>query len=246
MAMPEPVPTGEEDYEPDEEDYGELDIRGDVAVIPVHGVITAHASDIPASSCGCGLDIVQQQVKAARAASEVETILFDFQTPGGGVPQTPETARLISSVKDKKTIGYADTECCSAGVWMATQCDYFYCAPSASVGSIGVWCAYLDISRAMANDGMNMQAISAGKYKLLGAYWKPLAPDETAMLQDDVDKIYGQFKTAVNLNREISDEYMQGQIFDGEQACQIGLCDGLYDSMDDLLDSLDDEENEDE
>lgn len=238
MAGQMPDMPMDDDDEMDDMMDGMLDMRGDSAIIPIKGVITAHASDIPASSCGCGLDIVSQKIKAARASSEVRIIVFDMCTPGGGVPQLPETARLISSITDKRTVAYADTECCSAGVWLASQCNYFYCAQSASVGSIGVWCAYLDASRMMQNEGLNMQAISAGKFKLLGAYWKPLTPEETGMLQADVDKIYSQFKEAVNLNREIADDYMQGQIFDGEQACEVGLCDGMFDSLDDLMDSM--------
>jgi protease-4 len=87
----------------------------------------------------------------------------------------------------------------------------------------------------MQNDGENMQAISAGKYKLMGAYWKPLSDEEKKMLQKEVDQIYEDFKSAVNLNREVSDEFMQGQIFDGKQAQEIGLIDGCVDDLEDVL-----------
>jgi signal peptide peptidase SppA len=233
--MPLPV----DDSEPDEDDFdGELDVRGGTGVIPVHGVITAHASDIPASSCGCGLDIVQQQTKAARADSSVERILFHFKTPGGSVTGVPEAARLIGGIREKPTIGYTDDECCSAGVWLATQCEQFYTMPSASVGSIGVWCAYVDLSRQMANEGVSIESFQGGKFKLMGAYWKTLSDEERGMLQADVDKIYAQFKDAVGKNREVSSEYMDGRIFDGAEACDIGLCDGMYESLDDLIDAI--------
>jgi protease IV len=230
--------------EPDDDDKPTPDwqTNGRFAIIPVHGVITNHASDIPSSSCGCGMDTVSDMINVARADSEVETLIFDFRTPGGSVTGLPERARQIASIHDKKTIAFTDDECCSAGVWLATQCNYFYTTSSASVGSIGVWCAYLDISRKMENEGMNMQAISAGKYKLLGAYWKTLSDDERSMLQADVDKIYSQFSESVNLNREVDSKYMQGQVFDGAQAVEIGLCDGLVDSMDELIESEDGEE----
>jgi protease-4 len=221
--------------EPDEDDIPSMQtIRADV-IIPVHGVLTNHADDIPASSCGCGCDTVAEMIKMARADDSVETILFDFRTPGGAVNGIPELSSQIASITSKTTIAFTDSECCSAGIWLASQCHQFYCTESASVGSIGVWCAYLNISRQMENEGVKMEAISAGKYKLLGAYWKQLTDDERQMLQDDVDKIYGKFKEAVNSRREISDEFMQGQIFDGEKACEIGLCDGLVDEIGDLL-----------
>lgn len=233
--MPMPLPT----TEPDDDDEIEPDWQsyGADAVIPVHGVLTAHESDIPASSCGCGLDTVRGMIKAAVADPEVEKIILDFRTPGGGVTGLPELGREIASIRDKKTIAFTDSECCSGGVWLASQCQYFYTTGSASVGSIGVWCAYLDMSRMMQNEGVNMQAISAGKYKLLGAYWRPLNDEEKGMLQSEVDNIYNQFTEAVNLNREVDREYMQGQIFSGTEAVEIGLCDGQVESMDELLES---------
>jgi len=212
-------------------DYGEF---GTDAIIPVHGVLIAYASDIPMSSCGCGLDEINDMIDIAEDDSNVKRVVFDFRTPGGSVTGLPETAAKIAGMS-KETIAFTGSECCSGGMWLASQCDVFYATGSASIGSIGVWCAYLDVSKAMKKAGENMQAISAGKYKLLGAYWKPLSDDEKAMIQKDVDRIYGQFKQAVTRNREIADEFMQGQIFDGEQACEIGLCDGLVGGLDELM-----------
>jgi signal peptide peptidase SppA len=209
------------------------------AVIPVHGTLVGHASDIPMSSCGCGCDDVAKMIDVAMVDSEVQKIIFDFRTPGGAVTGIPELARKIAGISGKTTVAFTDDECCSAGVWLASQCQYFYTTPSASVGSIGVWMACLDQSRHLANEGQNVQAISAGKYKLLGAFWKPLTDEERAMLQADVDKIYGQFKQAVTMQRSLKAEFMQGQIFDGETAVEIGLCDGLVECLEELLEQED-------
>lgn len=222
------------DTEPDEDDKPSLQIVRADAIIPIHGVLTCHAEDIPASSCGCGCDTVSEMIKVVEADDSIETVLFDFRTPGGDVNGVPELAAQIGRMR-KNTIGFTDQECCSGGIWLAMQCEQFYCTESATVGSIGVWCAYLNMARQMQNEGVEMQAISAGKYKLLGAYWKPLSDEEKAMLQARVDKIYANFKTAVQTHREVSDEFMQGQTFDGEEACENGLCDGLVDIIDDLL-----------
>jgi protease-4 len=219
---------------PIEENKPDWETYGTDAVIPVHGVLVGHASDIPMSACGCGLDVVADMMDIAVRDSEVTRLLFDFRTPGGGVVGTPELGRKIASCP-KQTIGFTDSQCCSGGLWLATQCQEFYATESAVVGSIGVWCAYLDISRQLATEGANIQEISAGKYKTMGAYWKPLSPEEKAMIQRDVDKIYTQFKEAVGLRRVVADEVMQGQIFDGAEAVQNGLCDGLVEGLHELL-----------
>ncbi len=212
----------------------EVQIFGQCAIIPIHGVVTRYASDIPASSCGCGLDEVSAMIEEAQSDRGVQTLLFDFRTPGGSVNGIPEMAAKIASSR-KPTVAFTGSECCSAGVWLATQCQSFFCSPSASVGSIGVWSAYADLTKQMKKEGVAIQSISAGKYKLMGAYWKALTDEEKAMLQADVDRIYAQFKDAVNARRQVADEFMQGQIFDGEKACEIGLCDGLIDEIGELI-----------
>lgn len=208
---------------------------GSTAIIPVHGVIVRHESDIPASSCGCGLDVVNDDIAMAIADDSVTRIIFDFRSPGGAVTGVPEISNKIGAIMRKDTIAYTESECCSGALWMAMQCQQFYCSPSASVGSIGVWTAYADLTKQMKKEGMAIQSISAGKYKLMGAYWKALTEEEKAMLQADVDKIYAQFKDAVNTRRQVSEEFMQGQVFDGEKACEIGLCDGLIDEIGELI-----------
>ncbi len=222
---------------PDEPTEPDWETDGAVAVIPVHGVLVKHASDIPRSTCGCGCDTVGAMIDLAVADSGVETIVLDFRTPGGAVTGIPELAGKIARISDKRTVAFTDSECCSAGVWLASQCEAFYTSPSASVGSVGVWCAYLDLSRQMAMSGENLQEISSGKFKTAGAWWKPLTAEERNAIQADCDKIHGQFKAAVNSRRAVADEFLQGQVFDGEKAVEIGLCDGLLDDISELFDS---------
>lgn len=205
------------------------------AIIPVHGVMVGHASDIPASSCGCGLDDVADMIDMAVANPMVSKIVFDFRTPGGAVVGVPELGRKMAGIVSKKTVAFSDDQCCSGGMWLAMQCQQFYCTESARVGSIGVWCAYSDLTRAMEKAGERVQEFAAGKYKTMGAWWKPLSKEEGAIIQARVDKIHEQFKEAVQIRRVVADEFMQGQIFDGEEAIAAGLVDGLVDSIEDVI-----------
>jgi signal peptide peptidase SppA len=205
------------------------------AIIPVCGVLVGHASDIPASSCGCGCDDVANMIDVANADPSISKIIFNFNSPGGSVTGIPELGRKIAGIVSKTTVAFTDSECCSGALWLAEQCQQFYSTESANIGSIGVWCAYFDYSKALEEEGVSVQEISAGKYKTMGAYWKPLTKDEKAMVQKGVDKIYAQFKEAVNKNRMVADQYMQGQMFDGVEAVQYGLTDGVVESIQDLL-----------
>ncbi len=234
MAKVAQMPSDPMEPDDDDEEMPMME-TGSVAIIPVCGVLTAKEQDIPMSACGCGLDTVRAAIDVALSDSNIRKIVFSFDSPGGGVTGVPELGRKISGIVSKETVAFTDTECCSGALWLAEQCQSFYCTQSASVGSIGVWCAYLDMSASMAKDGERMQEFSAGKYKTMGAYWKPLTKDESKMIQAGVDKIYAQFKDAVQTRRVVTDDVMQGQIFDGEEAVTAGLVDGLVESIEDLI-----------
>ena len=95
----------------------------------------------------------------------------------------------------------------------------------------------LDATRALEKEGYRINAISAGKYKLLGAYWKEMTGEERDILQARVDKIYAQFKDAMESRRVVQDEnFGNGLVFDGEEAAAIGFTDGIVDSLEDVLD----------
>lgn len=82
----------------------------------------------------------------------------------------------------------------------------------------------------------NVVDISAGKWRLSGTWFRPLQPEDRAMFQAQVDRTHAQFKAAVTANTKIDDQYLQGQVFDGDQAVEIGLADGLVDCIGDLID----------
>lgn len=222
---------------PEDEKEPDYDQVLDTAVIEVHGILGKHLGGMEMMSGGCSLDMVSQMFSMAEEDEECKRIILDFNTPGGAVTGIPELARKIANC-EKETIAFTDSECCSGGIWLASQCKKFFCTESATVGSIGVWCAYQDLSRMLQNEGVNIQPFEAGKYKTMGAYWKPLTKEESEMIQKSVDKIFGQFKAAVTRYREIPDQFMQGQCFDGQEAAEIGLVDGLVESMDDIMEDM--------
>lgn len=209
---------------------------GSTAIIPVTGIIGQHIPFIDTYSSGPMTDV--DDVKTAIDVSEqdisIDRVMFRFDSPGGSAAGVPELGRKIFAMT-KPTVAFTDAECCSAGVWLASQCRQFYATPSSSVGSVGVWSAYTDLTGKMKKDGVKMNSIYAGKYKLMGAWWKPMADDERAILQAQVDKLHSEFKSAMNNFRQVDATYLEGQIFDGQEAAQIGMIDGLVEDITELL-----------
>jgi protease-4 len=232
VAMPSSAPTI-----PDDDD-DEPQTEGSTAIIPVHGTLVMHPSDIAMSECGCAMEDLSAAIDAAENNPKISRVIYDFRTPGGTVTGIPEAGRKIQYSR-KETIAFTNSECCSGGLWLAAKCQRFYSTQSSRVGSCGVYCMTLDLSEAMAKDGIKVNPVFAGKYKLLGASFKPLADDERAIMQAGVDKIYAQFKDAVETYRVVSDEHFgNGLIFDGEEAAEIGFTDGVVESMDEILENM--------
>lgn len=210
-------------------------------LICVDGVIGKHLGMMETTCGGVDLDSVNAQLDEAKNNPEIQRVVMYFNTPGGTVTGVPETANKIAELSQtKEVIGYTDTLCASAGYYLASQCSAFYCAASADVGSINVYCLLLDESRALEDAGIKVNAIvgSNGKYKLAGASFKPLTDDERAMFQDDINKTEQQFFVAVTSKRNIALEDMQGQCFDGEAAVTKNLADGNIASLDELISFL--------
>lgn len=235
--MAGPAMPSDDGEEP--EDETEMVGLGNTAVIRVAGTIVRYPEDIAMSECGCSMESLSEAIDAAESDSNITRIVFDFRTPGGTVTGVPELARKIFS-SPKETVAWTASECCSAGMWLASQCEKFFAAPSASVGSVGVYTMCLDLSRAMELEGTKINAISAGKYKLLGAYWKPLSDEEREIIQKQVDGTYADFLAAMDARGRVVDDkyYGNGLVFDGEEAARIGMVDGCYDDIYEMLDDL--------
>lgn len=234
-AAPGPV---EVDAEVENETEIEPTNVGDTVIIPVHGTIVPFPEDIAMSECGCALEELGSAIDAVEADNNIRRVIYDFRTPGGTVTGIPELGRKIAASR-KQTIAFTQSECCSGGIWLAAQCQRFYATQSSRVGSVGVYTLAMDLTEQLKMEGVKVNAISAGKYKLLGAYFKPLTDDERAILQARVDKIYAQFKDAMETWRVVADEnFGNGLVFDGEEAAQLGFTDGVVESIEDIIEGM--------
>lgn len=207
-----------------------------IAVIPVHGILGKHLSGLEMMCGGCSMDEVAAMIDVADKSAHIQKVFFDFNTPGGTVTGTPELARKILDLGTrKKTYAFSDSACCSGGLWLASQCQHFMVTQSSEIGSVGVRMILMDYTKALEMEGIKVNAISSGRYKLTGAYFKPLERDEYDMLKAESDRIHEQFKQAVTSHRKIPAEHMEGQVYRGEIAVQFGFADGLVESKEEAL-----------
>jgi signal peptide peptidase SppA len=214
--------------------------KGRLAVIPVWGVIGQHMSNLE-MMCG-GFDVagLEHDIGLVSSDPSIKNVLFDFNTPGGTVTGVPEAGKMIAALgKTKNTFGFTDSMSASAGYWLMSQTNSVYATESAGIGSIGVYCAFLDRSESMKARGERMHIIKAGKHKAMGAPGNPLNDEDLALVQAQVDRDYASFVKAIRSKRpDVSDETMQGQMFRAPEARQAKLVDAMVTSLTTLISKL--------
>ena len=204
----------------------------DTAVIYIDGVIDKHVAlfDLQCYG-GVDLDDVDAALEQVRKDDAIQNVLLVFNSPGGSVIGVPETAAKVAALAQTKNVkAFSDSICCSGAYYIASQASEFFVSPSTYIGSIGVISPpIIDISRALAKNGITTTTIKSGKYKDTGSMFRPITDDEIAMLQTRCDKIYGMFVDAIRSGRGqgVSDETMQGQVFFGDEAIDVGLADAV-------------------
>jgi len=202
---------------------------GNTAVILVSGKIMKMGGDPERGEMLawfglCDLDCVDSALNTALSDDSVSDILMVFNSPGGESTGIPELGEKISS-STKPIYAWSETQCCSAAYWLASQCNIVGMSPSASVGSIGVYSVVMDMTSMMEKNGVKAEAISAGKFKLIGADFRTMTAEERGILQAGVDGLHKQFKSAVTGKRAVLPDAMEGLTYEGSAALENNLVD---------------------
>lgn len=199
------------------------------AFIPIHGMLI---NRFPYSwSWVTGYNYIRDMISAASTDDDVKLIVYDVNTYGGLVPGCQETADAMFAARAlKPSIAVIDAACYSAGYYLASQADKVVVTPSGGVGSIGVLCLRWDYSASMAQCGVAVTAIHAGKFKTDGLPFAAMSADEGARIQASVDQAYDGFVAAVVRGRAMTDEAVRATeagCYTATDALRIGLVDAI-------------------
>ena len=217
---------------------------GAVAVIPIRGVIAHRMSAMDDSSGGTSAEGVGKMLRSAMADASVGTILLDIDSPGGTVTGVSELAAELFAMRGqgKKIVAQVNGMAASAAYWLAAQADEIVSLPSGVAGSIGVFMAHKEMSKALEQEGINVTLISAGKFKVEGNPFQPLTEEAKAVMQAEVDAAYGQFVKDVARGRGVSvadvrNGYGEGRALTAKDAKAAGLIDRIA-TMDETIGRL--------
>jgi signal peptide peptidase SppA len=213
-----------------------------IAVLPLYGVVTQRGNMIDDIS-GPGSTSTQQFTSALRqvlADDTVGQILIDIDSPGGSVYGVAEFAsEIVKARAQKPVVAVANSLAASAAYWIGCSASEFYVTPGGEVGSIGVWQAHFDYSKALEEEGVKTTLISAGKFKVEGNPYVPLDPEAQAFMQSRVDDYYNAFIQAVAVGRGVTVDDVrngmgEGRVLGADAALTQRMVDGIA-SFDDVL-----------
>lgn len=212
--------------------------QGSIAVVPVYGTIMQRASQLDMCTGGTSTEAISKALRDANADESVASILLDIDSPGGSVYGVSELAAEIRASR-KPVTAVANSLAASAAYWLGTAAAELYVTPGGEVGSIGVWQAHEDWSQALAEQGVQVTLISAGKYKTEGHPYGPLPEDARAFLQQRTDEYYAAFTRDVAKGRRVSVDAVrngmgQGRVLGATQAVTEGMVDGIM-TMDQVI-----------
>jgi len=216
--------------------------NGSIAVLPMYGVVTQRgnmADDISGPG-SMSTQLFAQALRSALADDSVNAVLIDIDSPGGSVYGVQELADEIYQARGQKpVVAIGNSLAASAAYWLGSAASEFYVTPGGEVGSIGVWSAHEDWSKALAEAGVTTTIISAGKYKTEGNPYEPLSADAQSFMQSRVDDYYSAFTKAVARNRGVSiatvrDGMGQGRVLGAQAAKDAGMVDDIA-TFDDVI-----------
>lgn len=208
--------------------------NGAIAVIPFYGVSVQRAD--PSDISGSGVQSIQKFTQAFRTAmadDSIGGILIDIDSPGGSVYGVQELGDEIYRARGSKTVvAIANSLAASAAYWIGSSAGEFYVTPGGEAGSIGVFAAHQDISKALDAEGVTTTLVSAGKYKTEGNPYGPLDDEARAYMQQRIDAYYASFTRAVARNRGTNVDAVrngmgQGRVLGAADAKQAGMVDDV-------------------
>lgn len=202
-----------------------IETRGSVGIVTVSGPMVQDADWYERL---LGYVDYQDIIAAVQALanSGALAVVLRMNTPGGSTVGGEDVARAIEGI-NVPVIAHIYGLGCSAGYKIASACSAIWATHSAVIGSIGTITSWLDWSEYLAEMGINPVVIASGPYKDAGHPWKKPTEAHMEEARSMVEMHAERFKSFVSARRDVPAEAMQGQVFIGENAIDVGLIDGV-------------------
>ena len=178
-----------------------------------------------------GQGLIIKALKKARESKNVKAIVLRVNSPGGSALTSELIWREIELTKETLPIVVSmGNVAASGGYYIACNADRIFAESTTITGSIGVFGVIPNLSKLVANIGINAEQIHTNK----GANYSVFEPMTDAFRQvttEGVEQVYTTFLERVANGRGMTveevDDIAQGRVWSGVDALENGLVDEL-------------------
>lgn len=179
-----------------------------------------------------GGDKLAREIRRLRHDSKVKAIVLRVNSPGGSALASEVIQHEVRLAKAEMPVVVSmGTVAASGGYWISAYSDKIYAEPNTITGSIGVIGVFMNFEDIAARHGFTFDLVKTAKYADLMTPVRAKTEEEMALIQDWVDKTYGDFLDKVSEGRKLDRAHVakiaEGRVWSGEDALEIGIVDEL-------------------
>ncbi|MEA5551604.1 signal peptide peptidase SppA [Anabaena cylindrica UHCC 0172] len=167
-----------------------------------------------------------------RQDKDVKSVVLRINSPGGSATASEVIQREIKLTRQVKPVIVSMGDvAASGGYWIASDSNRIFAEPNTITGSIGVFGVLFNGEKLANNNGITWDTVKTAKYADNQTVARPKSPQELALYQRSVNRIYNMFINKVAQGRKLPQqkvaEIAQGRVWSGAAAKQIGLVDEI-------------------
>lgn len=202
-----------------------------LAIINIHGPLSQKVDFWSWWFGGTSYENIRELYRAAQKDTQIDTILFDINSPGGVVAGVFDLVDEIYEARGKKqTIAFINETAYSAAYAIASAADKIYIPRTGGVGSVGVIAMHVDQSQFDKKLGVKYTPIFSGAKKNDFSPHEPLSERAYEDIKAEIDETFDLFAKTIARNKEIDVKKikdMEAGIYQGENAVTAGLADAV-------------------
>lgn len=207
----------------------ENEAKDKVAVLYAEGAI----SDAGAEGIVEGK--ILKTIKKIYKDDDVKAVVFRVNSPGGSADASEQIWHAMKMLQDKgiPVVVSMGDYAASGGYYISCNADYIYAEPTTLTGSIGIFGTVPNINKLREKVGLDIDGVSTNKHSALNvnAIYRGMNPQETALMQNMVERGYDLFTRRCADGRDMSQDEIkkigEGRVWLGKDALEIGLVDSL-------------------
>lgn len=210
--------------------YRPYSVKDGILQVPVMGALI-NRMGYQFGRYATGYTYIEKCVERGMLDPAVKGIAFIIDSPGGEAAGNFELCDKLYEMRSKKPMrSFVADMAYSGGYSIATCSPQVIVTRSGGTGSVGVVTMHVDMSGFLAQAGLKVTFIKAGKHKVDGNRFEPLSDQARERIQTRIDKIYGVFVSTVARNRAMGQDAVrktEALTYDADESVEVGFADKI-------------------